>query len=370
VCVAGAMDRALQCGNRVCARRAESRRLEMHRTRLKNVRPLVDTSEPKAAHFDHVRMNLKKEQMLEERYTEIDRENRILLKKMSNIAKQTPPNSARLSGPNSLNQNARKRELLRITSDNQAILKRIQQAQPVYNHVEMQGEHRKQQTYLRNCTEFPLVLRTARGRPSELVPLSPTTPPENQGASSGALEQASSGALEQEGEIMFQEGEIMQVFQEGRKINETFYIIEMATDGRCLYIDATGPEARNGEQETLQLTIKEKIHRQIHRELNGDYSLIANHLVVHKGELQIEMPEVVHKGELQFEMPEAPTTATYTRSPKASSRGPSKGTNTPQVAGRASRGGTPRVRAASVSPKADELGFEEFTKRTASGDRR
>merc|ERR1719362_2194676 len=229
-------------------------------------------------------MNLKKEQMLEERYTEIDRENRILLKKMSDIAKQTPPNSARLSGPNSLNQNARKRELLRITSDNQAILKRIQQAQPVYNHVEMQGEHRKQQTYLRNCTEFPLVLRTARGRPSELVPLSPTTPPENQGASSGAQEQ---------------EGEIMQVFQEGRKINETFYIIEMATDGRCLYIDATGPEARNGEQETLQLTLKEKTHRQIHRELNGDYSLIANHLVVHKGELQIEMPE-------------APTTATYT----------------------------------------------------------
>merc|ERR1719410_2584511 len=169
-------------------------------------------------------MNLKKEQMLEERYTEIDRENRILLKKMSNIAKQSPPNIVRVPGPNSLNRDARKRELLRITSDNQAILKRIQQAQPVYNHVEMQGERRKQQTYLRNCTEFPLVLRTARGRPSELVPLSPTTPPENQGASSGAQEQ--------EGEIMFQEeGEIMQVFQEGRKINETFYIIEMATDG-------------------------------------------------------------------------------------------------------------------------------------------
>merc|ERR1719195_2438130 len=77
-------------------------------------------------------MNWKKEQMLEERYTEIDRENRILLKKMSNIAKQTPPNSARVPGPHSLNRDARKRELLRITSDNQAILKRIQQAQPVY----------------------------------------------------------------------------------------------------------------------------------------------------------------------------------------------------------------------------------------------
>jgi len=323
------MDRSLQCGNRVCTKRAEHRRLEMHRTRLRNVRPLVDTSEPKAVQFDHVRLNLKKEQMLEERYMEIDRENRILLKKMSDIAKQSPPKHcasacARVPGPNSLNRDARKRELLQITSDNQAILKRIQQAQPVYNHVEMQGECRKQQTYLRNCTEFPLVLRSARGRPSELVPLHAATSPEDQAARPQSARSS-------------QAGETMQVFQEGRRINEIYYIVEMVTDGRCLHIQATMPEAHDGEQEqqeTLQLTLKEKTHRRLHRELNGDYSLIANCLALQNGELHIIIPE---------------------------------------VAGRASRGGTPRVRAPSLagSPKADELGAEEMMRRgSSSGDRR
>lgn len=302
------------CGNRVCAKRAEQRRLEMHRTRLRNVRPLIDTSEPKAVQFDHLRMNLKKEQMLEERYTEIDRENRILLKKMSDIAKQTPPNSARVPGPHSLNRDARKRELLRITSDNQAILKRIQQAQPVYNHVEMQGERRKQQTYLRNCTEFPLVLRSARGRPSELVPLSGGALPGDQSARPQSARSRSSQAS---GGPPDQDGEIMQVFQEGRRMNENYYIVEMATDGRSLFIEAMLPEAQDGEmqqQEVLQLTLKEKSHRRLHRELNGDYSLLADRLAVQDGELLLELPEAT---------------------------------------GRTSRSGTPRA-------QADELGAEEM----------
>merc|ERR1719446_292379 len=77
------------------------------------------------------------------------------------------------TGPQSLNRDARKKELLRITKENQSILKRIQQAQPVYNHIEWEGNHRKQSSYLKNCAEYPLVLRSARGpnRSSELVNL-------------------------------------------------------------------------------------------------------------------------------------------------------------------------------------------------------
>merc|ERR1712187_742398 len=69
------------------------------------------------------------------RYSEIDRENRILLKKMSEIMRQ--------------------------------------QAQPVYNHIEWEGSSKRNNTYLKNCAEYPLVLRSARGanRSSELVAL-------------------------------------------------------------------------------------------------------------------------------------------------------------------------------------------------------
>jgi len=39
-------------------------------------------------------------------------------------------------------QDYRKKELLRITQENQAILKRIQRAQPMYNHVKWEEQHK------------------------------------------------------------------------------------------------------------------------------------------------------------------------------------------------------------------------------------
>lgn len=48
----------------------------------------MDTGMPNVATLEHVKVNLKKEQMMEDRYTEIDRDNRILLKKMTEIMKQ------------------------------------------------------------------------------------------------------------------------------------------------------------------------------------------------------------------------------------------------------------------------------------------
>lgn len=64
---------------------------------------------------------------MEQRYTEIERENRILLEKMSNIMQNPKPN---LYKPNqdlkkSLNREQRRRDLIKITVENQAILKRL-----------------------------------------------------------------------------------------------------------------------------------------------------------------------------------------------------------------------------------------------------
>ena len=63
------------------------------------------------------------------RYTEIERENRILLEKMSNIMQNPRPN---LYNPDrnqkaSLNRVQRKKEMMKITVENQAILKRLQE---------------------------------------------------------------------------------------------------------------------------------------------------------------------------------------------------------------------------------------------------
>lgn len=43
-------------------------RQDMHREKLRTMKPSIDTTEPRVLRLDHIRNNLKREQMLEERY--------------------------------------------------------------------------------------------------------------------------------------------------------------------------------------------------------------------------------------------------------------------------------------------------------------
>jgi len=247
----------------------------MHRDRVRNVRSQVDTALPVVAHMEHVRNNLKKEQMLEDRYSEIDRENRILLKKMSEIMRHEvveTPREKRQPGPQSLNRDARKKELLRITKENQSILKRIQQAQPVYNHIEWEGSSRKNVNYLKNIAEYPLVLRSARGanRSSELVALDLDGRPKEEMLTARSEKSGVKGGAD------YGDEGARYVLKEGLRIGDTYYLVEMSTDGRALNISAY-----DGDTQTLlELVVQEKVHRRVYRETNGDYAAIARHLRV------------------------------------------------------------------------------------------
>jgi hypothetical protein len=87
----------------------------------------------------------KKSQMLEDRYTEIERENRILLEKITNIMHKpilsnllkSTPYLAKIRSKSSIlpiyNHNSRKKYLLKITAENQMILDRIKKKQPLYD---------------------------------------------------------------------------------------------------------------------------------------------------------------------------------------------------------------------------------------------
>lgn len=62
----------------------------------------------------------KREAVLERKYADIERENRILLDKMSNIMQDNKPklyNPKRFEVP-SLNRDARKKSLMKITAEN------------------------------------------------------------------------------------------------------------------------------------------------------------------------------------------------------------------------------------------------------------
>jgi len=250
------------------------------------VKPLVDTSEPMVAQLDHVRANLKKEQLLEQRYSEIDRENHILLKKMSGIMRQqAAPPLEKVPGPLSLNRDARKKELLRITKENQSILKRIQRAQPVYNHVEWEGHNRRNMAYLKNCAEYPLVLRTPRraAASSQLVPLGEAQSGQVLSGRSSATTPRSS-RLDRLDLGQPDEDAMRCVWKEGRRLGESDYIIEMSTDGRTLTISAS-----SDTQRTLELVIQERNHRTLYREANGDYEVIAQRLRIDGDQLVLDM---------------------------------------------------------------------------------
>ncbi len=51
-------------------------------------------------------------------------------------------------------QQARRLELQRVTQENQRLLKRIQETEPCYNHLEWEEEARKREVIMANMSEF------------------------------------------------------------------------------------------------------------------------------------------------------------------------------------------------------------------------
>lgn len=235
--------------------------------------------------MDHFRTNLKKERLLEERYMEIDRENRVLLRKMSEAMRKpnpyTTPGDA--NKPTSLNRTGRKAELIRISKDNQRLLKSIQGVQPVYNHKKWEEHYAKSAYHLKNCCAYPVVTRMTRGdsAPSVLMQMAPDQTQSDYGSTGGFSPSRTGGADSTGGE-----DDRKFVLKEGLRIGETYYLLEMATDGRTLNVSAYDGETKT----SLELIIKEKVHRQMYRECNGDYAQIAAKLRVDGNRLLLDFP--------------------------------------------------------------------------------
>ena len=90
-----------------------------------------------------------------ERYSAIERENRILLQKMAQILRTNKTmDTINQYKARSLNREARRRELIRITHENQGILRRIQASEATYNHVEWEEDRRKMERRIDNISHY------------------------------------------------------------------------------------------------------------------------------------------------------------------------------------------------------------------------
>eukprot|EP00033_Pygsuia_biforma_P002059 GCRY01002287.1.p1 GENE.GCRY01002287.1~~GCRY01002287.1.p1 ORF type:complete len:347 (-),score=42.84 GCRY01002287.1:609-1649(-) len=148
------MNRAIPVSSKICAKRVQDRSYEQHVKNLSQMKSQVDNKTP--PHFSHLETKAKKQQLQEERYSQIEHDNKILLEKMTHImhGKSGVDNRQTKKIAGSLNNVHRRRELDRITQENQKLLKRIQEKEPHYNHLAWEKDFQQNQKYKQNILEY------------------------------------------------------------------------------------------------------------------------------------------------------------------------------------------------------------------------
>jgi len=269
---------SLVFSSRSCAQKVWQKDHDAHRERLRRSRSAVDVAVPTTLGMDHLRRNLKGERLLEDRYMEIDRDNQAMLKKISDNLRRPPAYDSKgiVKRQTSLNRTGRKKELLEITKENRRMLKAIQEVKPVYSVKRWDDSFQKSEVLLRNCSSHPILTRQPRARGPQAVLLRLDEPGAVAGSSTIAAGTSGADPVDDQQNYLL---------KEGRRIDGAYYLIEMSTDGRVLNISAFEGES----QTTLELVVKEKVHRQLYRDFNGDYTEIANRLSINNGSLTLDV---------------------------------------------------------------------------------
>ncbi|CAF1019904.1 unnamed protein product [Didymodactylos carnosus] len=114
---------------------------------------MIDSRPPRT--YMHLHMKLKKLQLEEERLATVERDNRILLEKMSTIMRTT----GRVENRNdydskSLNHEKRRRELLRVSKENSTMIKRIRNRKADTNREKWERNWSQNMNYANNISKY------------------------------------------------------------------------------------------------------------------------------------------------------------------------------------------------------------------------
>jgi len=152
--------------NRLVHERMETKSHERHIRALETTRGRVDHNSPPDQ--PHLRHKAKTRKLQEDRASEIQLENRILLQKMLNI--DTKPSqlaaettAQQRAAPRNLHVVRAQKEFSRITAENQELLKRLQSAKASINPARLEDEETDRQ-----ALKFRLSQNSCRGRAPKL----------------------------------------------------------------------------------------------------------------------------------------------------------------------------------------------------------
>mmetsp|Transcript_25423 Transcript_25423/g.45177 ORF Transcript_25423/g.45177 Transcript_25423/m.45177 type:complete len:468 (+) Transcript_25423:178-1581(+) len=161
------MHRAQPVISKICKYKYDQDQNERLNRRIARVKANIDNKPPPV--YPHLQRKAKKEQLMEERYTKIERENRILLQKMSHIMTHNVIDNQNKIKSRSLNAGARRRELERIMQENQSLLKRIQRRKPTFSKKVWKRHQKEHESYLKSMRDTnprsiirPKVIKSSR----------------------------------------------------------------------------------------------------------------------------------------------------------------------------------------------------------------
>lgn len=161
------MYRSIPVSNKILKKRWDEHLDALHQEKLRTMKPSIDSGKPSTIGI--VKGRAKKEQIVEgahyaDRYLEIERENKLLLDKMTSIMQTQGLRQQHTRNKKSLNKESRKRDLIKITLENQALLKRLTEKQASYNTEKWEGERQEVEKLLTNICEYPYQLGSSRPR--------------------------------------------------------------------------------------------------------------------------------------------------------------------------------------------------------------
>ncbi|XP_070771087.1 sperm axonemal maintenance protein CFAP97D1 [Enoplosus armatus] len=150
----------LPTGNKYLQQKWDMASYDLHRGKVKSAKPTINTTPPKT--YGHLVLKLKKQKLEEEWAMKIQRENNMLMEKISHIMRTTGGvDNWNYYDRKSLGKEKRQLELLRITKENQMILFRLSQCRPHYN---VRSWH---EDWLKTLKVMDSIARYPRGRANQ-----------------------------------------------------------------------------------------------------------------------------------------------------------------------------------------------------------